>query len=252
MIRMMRKDRSLFLSPLLELGLLFLPAIPAYLFLWPKVSGTAQDILQIFSYLYVLAGTLWIGLRRWNWDELGVNRRGIWLSLICGLFITAGRMLVVISVDWGAPPPSFNLLRFLGDILFYFGLVGFVEELLFRGLIYRLLEDRLNVRWAIWGSSVAFALWHIPGQGLLAGLGTFFIGFIFALIRWRAGGIVGLIFVHGLIDLTVLQLVPQVSTAIYDQIALSQPLLAYLGFFMILGVPIFLWKIYPIFDRTAA
>jgi membrane protease YdiL (CAAX protease family) len=252
MIKMMKIHRSTFLNPLLELGFLFLPAIPAYLFLWPKVSGTAQDILQIFSYFYVLAGTLWIGLRRWRWDQLGLNRRGIGLSLVCGLFITVGRILVVISVDWNSTPPVFNFLRFLGDILFYFGLVGFVEELLFRGLIYRLLEDRFHVRWAIWGSSFAFALWHIPGQGLLAGLGTFLIGFIFALIRWRAGGIVGLIFVHGLVDLTVLQLVPQVSTAAYDQIALPHPFLAYFGFFMILGVPVFLWKIYPIFERTAA
>jgi membrane protease YdiL (CAAX protease family) len=85
----------------------------------------------------------------------------------------------------------------------------------------------------------------------LAGLGTFLIGLIFALIRWRAGGIAGLIVVHGLIDITVLQLVPQVSTAIYDQIALPHPILAYFGFFMILAVPVYLWKIDPVLHRSA-
>jgi membrane protease YdiL (CAAX protease family) len=250
MINVMKLPRSPSLRALLELGLLFLPAIPAYLFLWPNVSGTAQTITQIIVYFYILAGTLWIGLRRWTWDQLGVNRRGIELSLICGLFITVGRILVVISVDWGTTPPVFNLLHFLGAILFYFGLVGIVEELLFRGLVYRLLEDRLGLRWAIWGSSLAFAFWHVPGQGLLAGLGTFFLGLIFALIRWRGGGIVGLIIVHGLIDITVLQLVPEVSSAVYDQIALPHPFVAYCGFFMILAVPVYLWKIYPRFHRA--
>lgn len=250
MINVMKLPHSPPLRALLELALLFLPSFPAYLFLWPNVSGTAQTISQIVVYFYILAGTLWIGLRRWSWDQLGVNRRGFWLSLICGLFITVGRILVVISVDWGVEPPALNILRLMGDILYYFGLVGVVEELLFRGLVYRLLEDWLGVRWAIWGSSFGFALWHIFGQGLLAGLGTFIIGFVFALIRWRAGGILGLIITHGLIDITVLQLVPEVSTAIYGQVALPHPFVAYFGFFMILAVPVYLWKIYPLFHRS--
>ena len=250
MINIMRLPRSPSLRALLELALLFLPAVPAYLFLWPNVSGTAQNLVQIMVYFYILAGTLWIGLRRWSWDQLGVNRRGFWLSLICGLFITVGRILVVLSVDWGAEPPAFNFLRLAGEILYYFGLVGLVEELLFRGLVYRLLEDRLGLRWAIWGSSFGFGLWHIFGQGLLVGLGTFFLGLLFALIRWRAGGILGLIIAHGLIDITVVQLVPEINTTIYGQIALPHPFVAYFGFFMILAVPIYLWKIYPRFHPS--
>ena len=60
---------------------------------------------------------------------------------------------------------------------------------------------------AIWGSSFGFLLWHVFGQGPLAGMATFVIGLLFALIRWRAGGILGLIIFHGLWDLETVWLV---------------------------------------------
>ena len=65
------------LSALLEVGILFLPAIPAYLWMWPNLGGTLNDIVQVVVYVYILVGTLYIGLRRWSWDQLGLNRKGI-------------------------------------------------------------------------------------------------------------------------------------------------------------------------------
>ena len=72
-------------SALLELGILFLPGIPAYLWIWPNLQGSQIDIFQVIVYFYVLAGTLFIGLRRWNWSQLGLNRQGIGLTLACGI-----------------------------------------------------------------------------------------------------------------------------------------------------------------------
>jgi membrane protease YdiL (CAAX protease family) len=161
-------------------------------------GGAQNDIFQVIAYVYILVGTLYIGLRRWNWDQLGMNRRGLWLTLACGLLILVGRLLIIFSIDWAVHPPQLTWLRLLGSLVYYFGLVGLVEELLFRGLIYRLLEDWRGARWAIWGSSFGFLLWHVFGQGPLVGLATFVIGLLFALIRWRAGGILGLIVLHGL------------------------------------------------------
>jgi membrane protease YdiL (CAAX protease family) len=188
-------------SALLEVGLLFLPAVPAYLWVWPRLSEPGTSLFQILTYLYVLSGTSLIGLRRWSWDALGVNRRGLGLSLACGLAILAGRLLIILSIEWKSQPAPLAWTRLAGDLLFYFGLVGLVEELLFRGLVYRLLEDWRGAGWAIWGSSLGFGLWHVFGQGPLAGLATLAIGVLFALIRWRAGGIAGLIVLHGLWDL---------------------------------------------------
>ena len=68
--------------PLLEFGVLFLPSIPAYLWIWPNVSGAREQAFQIGVYLYFLAGALWIGLRRWNLSQLGLNWKGLGLSLV--------------------------------------------------------------------------------------------------------------------------------------------------------------------------
>jgi membrane protease YdiL (CAAX protease family) len=234
-------------SALLEVGVMCLPAIPAYLWVWPSLNGTALQIFQILVYFYILAGTVFIGRRRWSWGELGVDWHGIGLSLACGFVLLTGRELVIRSVDWGTAAPYYSPLALVGQVLYYIGMVGLVEELLFRGLVYRALEDWLGVRWAIWGSSFGFILWHIFGQGLLVALSAFAIGLIFALIRWRAGGIVGLVFVHGLYDL---QSVLQVSNSSPVVLSGTKPQVPYpgllvLGFALMLLMPVYLWKIHP-------
>jgi membrane protease YdiL (CAAX protease family) len=243
----MNRHSSPNLSALLEIGLLFLPTIPAYLWIWPNLEGGHYDIFQVFVYLYILTGTLFIGLRRWNWSQLGLNRQGIGLALACGLVILVGRLMIILSIDWGGHLAAFSWLRLAGDLAFYIGLVGLVEELLFRGLVYRLLEDWHGVRWAIWGSSIGFGLWHIFGQGVLIGITTLVIGLLFAQIRWRAGGIVGLILLHGLWDLQSVWLVPDATIAINSPGAVSfrSPALVEVGTVLLLLVPVYLAWIHP-------
>jgi membrane protease YdiL (CAAX protease family) len=130
--------------------------------------------------------------------------------------------------------------------MYYFGLVGLVEELLFRGLVYHALEQWLGSRWAIWGSAFGFMLWHIFGQGLLIGVTTFVIGLIFALIRWRAGGILGLIVLHALYDLETLLLVTDSNAQIANlsRPEIPYPILTIAGLIMMLVIPFYLWKFY--------
>jgi membrane protease YdiL (CAAX protease family) len=127
-----------------------------------------------------------------------------------------------------------------------------VEELLFRGLVYRLLEDWRGVRWAVWGSSIGFGLWHIFGQGPLAGLATALIGLLFALMRLRGGGIIGLIILHALWDLETVGLVSDSSTAILNPTAISipYPALMWMGTVLLLLVPVYLGWIHPRFERS--
>ncbi len=240
------RSNSLY-SALFELGLLFLPAIPAYIWIWPNVSGLAQELFQVFVYLYVIAGTIFIGRRRWSWDQLGINRQGIGLALVCGGVILAARLGIILSIDWNVHPAQLTPLRLVGDVLGYFLLVGLGEELLFRGLIYRLLEDWKGVRWAIWGSSVGFIFWHIFGQGPLIGLAALLIGLLFALLRWRGGGIVGLIVVHALWDLETILLVADSNADILSTSSITFKSLVgiYLGTALLFGVPLYLWLLHP-------
>ena len=239
-------------SALLELGLFFLPALPAYLWIWPNINGLANDIFQVFVYSYILAGTLFIGLRRWNWDQLGVNRKGLGLVLACGLAILAARFMIVQSIHWNISPPQLTVLRLLGSLVYYFGLVGLVEELLFRGLIYRLLEDWRGTRWAIWGSSIGFGLWHVFGQGLLLGAAGVAIGLLFALLRWRAGGILGLIILHALWDIETVVLVSGSNAEILDEIkniSFTNLALVWIGTLLLFGVPLYVWLLHPRLER---
>lgn len=247
----MRHARSNTWSALLEIGILFLPAIPAYLWMWPNLRGAQNDIAQVITYLYILAGTIFIGLRRWSWRQLGFNLNGLSLVAACGLVLLAARLMIIFSINWNVHPANFTWLRLAASLFYYFGLVGLVEELLFRGLIYRLLEDWGGVRWAIWGSSIGFGLWHIFGQGPLVGISTVLIGLIFALLRMYGGGIVGLIVLHGLWDLETIWLVSDSNTAILNPGAITfrYPILVWLGTALLILVPLYLAVIHPRFQR---
>jgi len=232
---------------MLEVGIMFLPAIPAYLWMWPNVQGTSVLVAQLVSYAYILAGTLLIGRRRWSWDELGLNRKGLGLSLACGLVLLSGRLLVILSVQWGGRPPHYTPLALLGQVLYYIGVVGLVEELLFRGLIYRALEEWLSVRWAIWGSTLGFMLWHVFGHGPLIAAATFVIGLVFALLRWRGGGILGLIVLHGLWDLQAVLLVADSNAQVlsWGRPEIPHPAWMLVGLALMVLVPVYLWVIHP-------
>jgi len=236
-------------TALLEMGLLFLPAIPAYIWLWPNISGLAEWIVQGLTYVYIILGSLIIGLRRWLPNELGFNLKGIWVSFITGMAIVIGRTLVIVSVDWGIPPPRYTPLRLLAEALYYFCLVGIGEELLFRGLLYRALVEWRGVRWAIWGSSLGFMLWHLFGQGPLVGAVMLLYGLIFALMRWRAGGILGLIFIHGLIDFSALIMLPDLGITTLARPDISYPLVLLTGLVLIVFSPLYLWKIHPVLSK---
>jgi membrane protease YdiL (CAAX protease family) len=249
MLRKIRNNSSL--SALLEIGIMFLPSIPAFLWIWPNLSKVQTDIFQAIVYVYILVGTVFIGRRHWTWEALGINRNGLWLSLVCGVVILAARLLIILGIEWGIHPPPLTWLSLTGDILFYFLLVGLVEELLFRGLIYRLLEDWGGVYWAIWGSSLGFSLWHVFGQGLVVGLATFLIGLLFALIRWRAGGILGLIVIHALWDLETSLLVADSNAELLnpERFSFNNPAMIWMGTLLLILVPVYLWKIYPLLHQ---
>ncbi len=240
-------------SALIELGILFLPGIPALIWLWPRLSGTPlNDLAQCLVYVYFFCGALWIGLRRWTWSQLGFSWRGLGLSLVCGGILIAERPIAYLALGLPLGLRLFDLGRIAGEVFFYFVFVSLVEELLFRGLLYQILEAWRGPALAIFGSALCFAVWHIGWAGPLI-VAHFFLGVVDGLIRWRAGGIAGLILAHGLYDLVGVEMQAPIAINGINQLlhlTFVNRAAVMLGDALLLGMLLYLWRLYPRFHHN--
>ena len=174
------------------------------------IAGTAVALLKLpnndlyFSAnlgLALLGALLLTGMHFWKgvgFRPLVLRRdlRLYWLPLI----------LVVLNLIYGVE------IKSASSIAYYFvlaGMVGFVEEVYFRGFILRALAPKGTVR-AIIISSVLFGLLHslnvLGGSNalytLLQVVYALAIGLAFAAITLRTGVIWPLVIIHALIDFT--------------------------------------------------
>lgn len=95
--------------------------------------------------------------------------------------------------------------------------VGFIEEIIFRGFLFRAILDRSGRVWlAVLVSSLTFGLGHLAnlfsGQDLartgLQLLYSFAIGFVFTMVYYRSGSLWPAIITHSIIDVTSIFAVP--------------------------------------------
>lgn len=143
--------------------------------IWPQLLGAA-----------LCAGGYVLYVRRVEGREASeLSGPGQWRELGMGAALGAGVFLAVIGVL--AAVGSFRLTGIGGWTLLAkpfaeMVLVAFVEEILFRGVLFRLTERSLGSRVALVLSSVLFALAHLPNAGLtvLAVATTVVAGVLFA------------------------------------------------------------------------
>lgn len=108
---------------------------------------------------------------------------------------------------WGGFMPRYSGLG-LACAIASFALVGFVEELLFRGFLFKAMLKDGNVKTAILISSLTFGIGHI--MNLLTGhqivetlvqiVFAVAIGFIFTVVYYKCGSLLPLIVAHSAID----------------------------------------------------
>lgn len=87
-------------------------------------------------------------------------------------------------------------------------LIGYVEELIFRGFLFRAIIPKDGVKLAIIISSVTFGIGHLinlfAGQTSLESVIQVFFaiawGFIFTMIFYKSGSLIPCIIAHGLVD----------------------------------------------------
>ena len=227
-----------FLSPKLLSTIIFIPFL--YICGWILATpifllGVDKENLSligtIFTFLiYVFSLPKWFKLR-WGinntWTLLGINKidkninlfifflRGLLLSVILISLI----LIPIISTKWGHWTGTISPNTFINAICLLI-VVGFAEELIFRGWLLEELKKQFGLKKAIIGQAFIFSIVHIgfdlPFLQMLSILsGLFLLGILLSLIRikdnnslWGCiglhGGLGGLWFItnNGLLEIS--------------------------------------------------
>lgn len=123
-----------------------------------------------------------------------------YLYFIPMLILMTGNLWGGVSLAYDGMAQVFAVLSML--------LVGLIEELIFRGLLFRALLKRDPVPVAITISAVTFGVGHLvnllAGQGGLESLIQVFFavawGYLFTLVFYKSGSLWACIVVHGMVD----------------------------------------------------
>ena len=145
----------------------------------------------------------------WNREMYGRQRiYRSWWMWIAPLTVLTPIMLRVLGIDWGRH--GFDLVAL---VLATGLLIGFVEELLTRGIGVKMLRDAGHGEWAVAAlSSLVFALLHsvnlLSGQALSTVGFTVVYAFAFGVLMYltlrTTGFLVGAMILHGLTDPTTI------------------------------------------------
>ena len=162
-------------SPAMTLGLLFFSIV---LFLFVRKNGLME---------------------KYGLDGWAKNSRQM-LYFVPLWLISSGNL-------WGGFSPRYQGLGLMCAIL-SFALVGFVEELIFRGFLFRAMLKSGEVKTAIVISAATFGMGHIvnllTGHALVETLVQVVfavsIGFIFTMVYYKCGSLLPLIVAHSVID----------------------------------------------------
>ena len=154
------------------------------------------------------------------WKKLGVAARPQ-NTRLCLYFIPM--FILATGNVWDGFHPQYS-----GAALWYavgsMALVGFVEEMIFRGFLFRALLKKDGPKVAVIVSAVTFGIGHIVN--LLAGMATlenlimivFAVawGFVFTMVYYKSGSLLGCIAAHAVVDvLSVLSMETAWGTALY-------------------------------------
>lgn len=166
-----------------------------------SVSAVSTLVLAVFLY--------WFIRRKELKDYYGFRR----LQISYKQFLYFVPLFVLISINlWNGVKINLPVTDSICYLVYMLG-VGFVEEMLFRGFLFRALAKD-NMKMAVIISSLTFGLGHLfnllngSGMTLVANLsqvvGAVSVGFLFVLILLRGGSIIPCIATHAAIDMVSL------------------------------------------------
>ncbi len=166
-----------------------------------------------FAFVFLL---LWLCIYKifhLKFEEFEISLKFKWWSFVIAILVPAYMVIVYLvvgklSVNENTPVKIFLLI--LNSLVL--GLKsGFLEEMLFRGIIMKTLESRWNKIVAIWAPSFLFSLVHIPGMGSYSIVGILvlivagtMVGVMFSMAAYKGCSIANSAIIHALWNFTLI------------------------------------------------
>jgi len=188
---------SLAFAPLIRLLSLSLPLVGIPLVYWYLVNS-----IPLFVATYIAMRTL--NLR---WHAVGLNLRAWPLQLAVGV---VGAIFGYVEYQILRPAPlarSFTLEQLWLPALILLFSTGFMEELIFRGVMQRAAQQALGRLHIVYVSAL-FAVLHVGYKSLLDVVFVFGVALFFGCVVERTDSILGVSLSHGLTNIVLFLVAP--------------------------------------------
>jgi uncharacterized protein len=188
---------GLVLIPLIRLVTLLQPITAFPTLYWPLIIGVPLCLAAYF----IMRTT------RLTLHDIGFVMRSWRIQLLValsGIVLGYDEYLIIHSAPI-ARPPSWALVLITAPIMLMFA--ALLEELLFRGLMQRLIRDVHGVFGSVF-TAILFALLHVASLTPLNLLFAFVIGLYFSFVVARTRSIVGVVLAHGLWSISLYLVFP--------------------------------------------
>ncbi len=149
-----------------------------------------------------------IGLRRPRWSDLGYGLAAVPAYFVLYI-ITVGVITALVpdlnvsqQQDIGFKDPAGTIELILTSISLVI-LPPIAEEILFRGFLYSSLKKALPIAGAVVGTSILFAIGHLPAGGAagplyIAAIDTFVLSLVLIYLREKTGGLWSSMLLHAI------------------------------------------------------
>lgn len=192
---------SLSLAPLIRIISLSLPLAYFPRYAWYLLAGVAV-LLATVTLMRVL------GL---SFRDVGVtfNKPFVQLAVgVCGVPLGVIEYFILRPEPLGSGLGLVDLV-FLGLALVFF--TGFVEELVFRGVMQGSAVASLGWKAGVFGVGLVFAFLHVGWLSIFDFVFVFLIGLAFGFVVFKTGSIIGVSLSHGLTNVLLFLVLPSIN-----------------------------------------
>lgn len=144
-------------------------AHPAIVTAW-SLEEPVVTITRRLGVLIAGVASYWAFVRLYERRPVAELRLRLGWTLVSGLAgaLSIGLTLAFLFASGHAVALSWRGFATSGDVLVQIGVAAMLEELLFRALLFRILEERAGTRWALVVSALVFGVAHAANGGFSA------------------------------------------------------------------------------------